>query len=328
MIGRTRADQPGAEAAMSRRPAKAGHPDVSRVAVTGGAGFIGHHLVRALQDRGDEVLVIDDLSGEIRGGLRPDTRLERLDITRDDLGRPIAHWRPSVLYHLAAQVSVPRSMQDPQRDLEVNGIGTLRVVEAARAAGVPRLVFTSSGGAIYGDTGQPATETSPSKPLSYYGVHKLLAEQYVRWSGIGHAIARPSNVYGPGQSADGEGAVIAAFVSEARQSSTLVIHGDGRQRRDFLHVDDLVSALLLLGDCGETGTWNVSSGVATSVLELARLLEQLTGRPLDIRHGDRRPGDVNDSCLASNLLRELGWVPRVSLKDGLGQLLKPQERGA
>jgi UDP-glucose 4-epimerase len=295
------------------------------VVVTGGAGFIGHHLVRALEDRGDDLLVIDDLSGEISGGLRPDTRLERLDITRDDLHRPIARWRPSVVYHLAAQVSVPRSMEDPERDLAVNALGTLRVVHAVNAAGVRRLVFTSSGGAIYGEMERPATETSPSKPLSYYGVHKLLAEQYVRWSGIDHAIARPSNVYGPDQPTGGEGAVIAAFVSAARQSSPLVIHGDGTQRRDFLHVADLVSALVLLGGQSESGTWNVSSGRATSVLELAQLLVQLTGRPLEITHGDRRPGDVNDSCLASDRLRQLGWSPRVSLAEGLRQLVKMRQ---
>lgn len=293
-----------------------------RVVVTGGAGFIGHHLVRALQDRGDEVLVIDDLSGKVRGGLSPETRTEYLDITRADLGPTITSWRPSVVYHLAAQVSVPRSMQDPEYDLALNAIGTLRLVQAVKAAGVHRLVFTSSGGAIYGETEKPATEASFAKPLSYYGVHKLLAEQYVRWSGIDHAIARPSNVYGPDQPAGGEGAVIAAFVSAAQHSSTLVIHGDGTQRRDFLHVADLVSALLLLGDHHESGTWNVSSGVATSVLELIRLLEQLAGRPLQITHGDRRPGDVAESQLVSDRIRELGWTPRVSLADGLRQLLK------
>lgn len=296
--------------------------------VTGGAGFIGHHLVRALEGRGDEVLVIDDLSSEIRGGLRPETRLERLDIRRADLRHPIARWRPSVVYHLAAQVSVPRSMEDPECDLEVNGIGTLRVAQAVKAAGVRRLVFTSSGGAIYGDTRKPATETSPSKPRSYYGLHKLLAEQYVRWSGVDHAIVRPSNAYGLDQPAGGEGAVIAAFVSAAQHSRTLVIHGDGTQRRDFLNVADLVSALVLLGDRGDSGTWNVSSSVATSVLDLAALVEHMTGRPLKITYGDRRPGDVNESCLASDRIRQLGWSPRVSLADGLRQLLKPQDGGA
>ena len=300
----------------------------SRAVVTGGAGFIGHHLVRALQDRGDDVLVIDDLSGEIRCGLSPATRVDRLDITRDELRHPIARWRPSIVYHLAAQVSVSRSMQDPERDLNVNAIGTLRVVEAAKAAGVRRLVFTSSGGAIYGNTEEPATETSLAQPLSYYGLHKLLAEQYVQWSGIDHAIARPSNVYGPDQPAGGEAAVIAAFVSAAQHSSPLVVHGDGTQSRDFLHVADLVSALLLLGGCDEAGTWNVSLGRATSVIELTQLLEQITGRPLEITHGNRRPGDVDESQLASDRIRQLGWSPRVSLADGLRKLLKPQHGDA
>jgi UDP-glucose 4-epimerase len=292
------------------------------VVVTGGAGFIGHHLVRALQDRGDDVLVIDDLSGGIRGGLSAGTRVEQLDITRDDLAHAIARWRPSIVYHLAAQVSVARSMQDPEHDLAVNALGTLRVVLAVKAASVPRLIFTSSGGAIYGDTAMPATETSLPKPLSYYGAHKLLAEQYVRWSGVDYAIARPSNVYGPDQRTGVDGAVIAAFISAARHSSMLVINGDGTQRRDFLHVADLVSGLLLLGDCSESGTWNISSHEATSVLDLARLLEQLMGRPAKIMHGDRRPGDVDESQLASDQIRLLGWSPRVSLADGLRQLLE------
>lgn len=294
----------------------------SRVVVTGGAGFIGHHLVRALQDRGEDVLVIDDLSAEIRGGLRPATRVEQLDITRDELSRPITRWRPTVVYHLAAQVSVPRSMQDPRRDLEVNGIGTMRVVEAAKAAGAPRLVFTSSGGAIYGDMEDAATEASPMNPLSYYGAHKLLAEQYVRWSGIGHAIARPSNVYGPDQPAGGEGAVIAAFVSAARLSTPLVIHGDGTQRRDFLHVADLVSALLMLGRHDDSGTWNVSSGSVASVLDLVQLLGQLSKRPLEVIRGDRRPGDITNSCILSEPLRQIGWRPKVNLERGLELLLE------
>ena len=278
--------------------------------------------MRALEDRGDEVLVIDDLSGEIHGGLRPETRLDRLDITRADLRRPMARWRPSILYHLAAQVSVVRSMQDPKYDLTVNAIGTLRVLDAARSAGVRRVVFTSSGGAIYGETETPATEASPPAPQSYYGAHKFLAERYVAWSGIEHAIARPSNVYGPEQPASGEGAVIAALVSAVQHSSTLVVHGDGTQRRDFLHVLDLVSALLILGDCGVSGMWNVASGVTTSVLELVRHLEELAGRPLKVTRSDPRPGDIHDSCLTSDRMRQLGWSPQVSLGNGLRQMLQ------
>ncbi len=294
--------------------------------VTGGAGFIGHHLVRALQTQDADVLVIDDLSTAIPDGLSPATEVEELDISRDDVGRAMAAWHPSIMYHLAAQVSVPRSMQDPTRDLEVNVIGTRRVLEAARSAGVSRVVFTSSGGAIYGETASPATESTPPAPLSYYGAHKLLAEQYVRWSGMPYSVARPSNVYGPDQPATGEGAVIAAFASAARDGSPLVIHGDGTQRRDFLHVSDLVSALLLLGSHGQIGIWNVSSGVTTSVLELAALVALQTGRPLRVRDGDRRPGDVTSSRLASDRIRNLGWSTRVALADGISKMLEVRAR--
>lgn len=293
-----------------------------RVAVTGGAGFIGHHLVRALQDQAVDVLVIDDLSTAVPGGLRPGTPFAQLDVSRDDVSSVLTSWRPSIVYHLAAQVSVPRSMQDPERDLEINAIGTLRVIESARSAGVGRLVFVSSGGAIYGETSTPANESTPPAPRSYYGAHKLLAEQYVSWSGLSHAIARPSNVYGPDQPFSGEGAVIAAFVAAARASAPLVIHGDGRQRRDFVHVDDVVSALVLLGAHGESGVWNVSSEVTTSVLELAELVQELTGRTLAVTHGDRRPGDVTDSSLTSHRLLQLGWAPQVGLEHGLVQLLE------
>lgn len=295
-----------------------------RVVVTGGAGFIGHHLVHALQDQGTGVLVIDDLSSAVPEGLSARTRLEQLDISRDDLAPSLAAWRPSIVYHLAAQVSVPRSMEDPARDLEVNAIGTLRLIDAARSADVPRVVFVSSGGAVYGETASPATESTPPAPASYYGAHKLLAEDYVRWSGLAHAIVRPSNVYGPGQPAGGEGAVIAAFVAAARVSAPLVIHGDGTQQRDFVHVADVVAALLLLGNHGESGTWNVSSGVSTSVLELTERLEQVTGRPLAVTHGDRRSGDVTDSSLTSHRLLQLGWTPQVKLADALRALLEPQ----
>jgi UDP-glucose 4-epimerase len=289
--------------------------------VSGGAGFIGHHLVRALQDQGDEVMVIDDLSNAVHGGLDPATRVERLDLAHDDLCRPLAAWNPTVVYHLAAQVSVPRSMQDPERDLAVNVGGTRRLLEAAASAGATRVVFTSSGGAIYGETLQPATESTRPAPESYYGAHKLLAEQYVRWSGLAYAVARPSNVYGPDQPAAGEGAVIAAFVAAVRSSSSIVIHGAGTQRRDFLHVSDLVRALVMLGDRDSSGTWNISSGVSTSVLRLTALLEGITGRPIQARHGDPRSGDVGDSSMVSSRMRQLGWSPQITLEVGLRAML-------
>ena len=293
----------------------------SRVLVTGGAGFVGHHLVSSLEARGDEVLVVDDLSAEVVDGLPSGTRLARLDISTGDLLHTFESWRPDVVYHLAAQVSVPRSMLEPRRDLEVNVLGTLRVIEAAKAAGANRVVFTSSGGAVYGETDEPATEASRLRPMSYYGAHKALAERYVEWSGLSFAIARPSNVYGAGQPARGEGAVIAAFVEATTQGIPLVVHGDGDQSRDFLHVSDLVAALLLLGGHSDSGIWNVASGHATTVRELVEALRRSSFSPLRTTTSVRRPGDIQSSRLANDRLRGLGWVPRVQLDDGLRQLL-------
>ena len=292
-----------------------------RVLVTGGAGFIGHHLVAALTRSGANVLVIDDLSAGSAERLAPDVEFERLDIASDDLKGVLDRWRPSTMFHLAAQVSVPRSEADPEYDLRVNGLGTLRLVTAARGSGARRLVFTSSGGAVYGETSTPATEQSSARPDSAYGIHKLLAEQYVARSGIPYAIARPSNIYGPGQDAMGEGAVVAVFTSAAREGRSIVIHGDGTQERDFLHVLDLVDGLMLLGAVGSDGIWNVSAGTSTSILELAELVGRIAGQPLDRATGPRRPADVHLSRVASARLRDLGWSPRVELAAGLAGLL-------
>lgn len=293
----------------------------SRVLVTGGAGFIGHHLVRALTESGSEVLVVDDLSTGRPDRLRPDIRLECLDLSRVDVGSVVKSWRPRSVFHLAAQASVPRSEADPERDLAVNGLGTLRVAAAARAAGIERLVFASSGGAIYGETADPATEDSPGQPKSFYGAHKLLGEMYVRASGVPHAIARPSNVYGRGQKDLGEGAVVAAFVNAARSGTPLAIHGDGRQLRDFVHVEDVVEALLLLEAAPDSGTWNVASGTSISILHLAEVVEAVSGRHHERRFAPARPADINTSRISAARLMSRGWVPRVTLRQGLGGLL-------
>ena len=293
-----------------------------RVVVTGGAGFIGHHLVRDLVAGGASVLVIDDLSSGSADRLPPEVQLARIDITDGDVRTAIGDWQPSTVFHLAAQVSVPRSEADPEHDVRVNALGTLRVLAAARDAGVRRVVFTSSGGAVYGETHGAATEASPEQPASYYGMHKLLAERYAATSGLSYAIARPSNVYGPGQAAGGDGAVVPAFVGAIRAGRPLTIYGDGTQSRDFVYVDDVVAALKAMGDSTRLGVWNVSSAEPTTVLELVQALEELTGQPLERVFLPPRPGDVHTSLISSTRLRELGWSPRSTLRDGLTRLLR------
>jgi UDP-glucose 4-epimerase len=291
--------------------------------VTGGAGFIGSHLVEGLLADGAAVLVVDDLSTGAPERIPVGVGLERLDIATDDLDPVFGDWRPEVVYHLAAQASVPLSIQAPLRDLAVNVIGTHRVAAAAQTAGARRFVFVSSGGAIYGETSGPATETTLPAPTSYYGIHKLAAEGHVALAGMPYAIARPSNVYGPGQGAGLEGAVVAAFLEQADSTGVLRIHGDGRQTRDFVHVEDVVGALLRLAEPDMTsGTWNVASGTSGTILDLAETVEAALGRPLRREFTAERAGDVRNSAASAARLEAIGWRPSIGLSSGIGRLVR------
>ncbi len=291
-----------------------------KVLVTGGAGFIGSHLVHRLCEQGTEVVVIDDLSSGEGERLPSEVRLVRQDITSADTVTAIAELRPTHIVHAAAQVSVHRSMEDPAADRAVNLIGTAHVIEGARRAKAQRLVFISSGGAIYGDT-TGADESTTSAPESYYGIHKLAAEGYVRLSGMSHAVARLSNAFGAGQRADLEGGVIAIFCRAASQGAPITVHGDGEQVRDFVHVDDVVGALEAMLLSSDSGTWNVASGVATTINQLVTAVEAAYGVTLDVARTARRPGDVRSSVLRVDAIRrDLGWEPSVSLSAGLAKL--------
>ena len=309
-----------------RAPASGAQP---RAIVTGGAGFIGSHLVDRLVAEGVAVLVVDDLSTGEAEHLAADVQIDRLDIAVDDLERPFAGWRPQVVYHLAAQASVTASVRDPLRDLAVNVVGSHRVAVAARNAGAARLVFVSSGGAVYGETRRAATEATRPAPASYYGIHKLAAEGHVTLAGPPCAIARPSNVYGPRQRAGLEGAVVAAFVDQAVTSGCLTIHGDGRQTRDFVHVSDVVDALWRLGRT-ETplGVWNVAAGEQTTVNALADEVERAYGTTLRRDHGPRRPGDVVRSAMSASRLTATGWRPRMDLATAIADLVDRARHGA
>ena len=298
----------------SRRP---------RAIVTGGAGFIGSHLVDRLLAEGVAVLVVDDLSSGDPGNVAAGARLEQLDIVGEDLEQLFGRWDPAIVFHLAAQVSVGRSLEDPLRDLAVNVIGTHRVATAARTSGAGRLVFVSSGGAVYGETSRPASERTPPAPASYYGIHKLAAEGHIQLAGVPSAILRPSNVYGPRQRAGLEGAVVASFIQQALMGDRLTIHGDGAQTRDFVHVRDVADALWKLGRPGvQRGIWNVAAGKNTTIIELAGIVEEACGHQLTREHGPRRSGDVTCSAISAFRLRKLGWRPSVGLSDGIAELLR------
>jgi UDP-glucose 4-epimerase len=287
-----------------------------RAVVTGGAGFIGSHVVDALVARGDEVTVIDDLSTGRREFVNDAATLVVHDI------REPFEADADVVYHLAAQADVGTSMERPGFDAAVNVIGTVNALEAARAADAG-FVFSSTGGAIYGDVERPASEDAERRPVSAYGVAKLAAEAYIEgWNrihGSSHVVLRFANVYGPRQSAALEGGVVAIFMERLARGDETVVYGDGEQSRDFVYVGDVVDAVLA-GAAADGGTFNVGTGIETTVNELHRLCAVAVGVDAEPRHVAPRAGDARRSVLDVALAAaHLGWRPQVTLDEGLRQ---------
>jgi UDP-glucose 4-epimerase len=283
-----------------------------RTLVTGGAGFIGSHLVDALLARGDAVTVVDDLSSGRTSNLA------------GALGRAVAGARPQVVFHLAAQVDVRRSLADPAFDARTNVEGTVNVLEACRAAGTERVVFASTGGAIYGETDVlPTPETVEPLPMAAYGQSKFCAERYLglydRLYGMSTIALRFGNVYGPRQDPHGEAGVIAIFCGRLRAGERPTIFGDGRQTRDYIYVADLVEALLRAGDLDAGGVVNVGTEEETSVLDIVALLAELHGPDApEPQFAAARLGELDRSCLDAGRARELlGWRSRTPIADGL-----------
>ena len=286
-----------------------------RALVTGGAGFIGSNLVDALVARGDDVVVLDDLSSGKRSNVNPATRFVEGSILTDALEEAMRD--AEICFHLAAQADVPTSVARPEFDAQVNVLGTVRVLAAAGDAPV---VFSSTGGAIYGECRRPAREDDPLLPLSPYGIAKLAGEEYLsgwnRMHGTRHTALRFANVYGPRQEAGLEGGVVAIFLNAMAAGVETWIYGDGQQTRDFVHVDDVVRALLAA--VGRGGAFNVGSGVETPILELHEQCSAVTGDVREPSFGPAREGDVLRSVLDVSLIeRELGWRQQVPLDDGL-----------
>ena len=287
-----------------------------RALVTGGAGFIGSHLVDALVARGDEVTVLDDLSTGRREFVHEQARFVEHDV------REPFETDADVVFHLAAQADVATSDERPAFDAAVNGVGTGTALEAARAAGA-QLVFSSTGGAIYGEVERPAREDDPLRPVSPYGIAKLAAEAYVEgWNRIhdtGHVVLRFANVYGPRQSASLEGGVVGIFLERLVAGEPTAIYGDGGQTRDFVHVDDVVGSLLAAtGRNG--GVFNVGAGVETSVAELHALCVRVAGVEAEATREAARPGDARRSVLdPEHAAAELGWRASIALADGVAK---------
>jgi UDP-glucose 4-epimerase len=290
-----------------------------RAVVTGGAGFIGSNVVDALLARGDEVHVLDDLSRGKRENVADGARIHEADI-RIDVTSVFEEVRPDVCFHLAAQIDVRVSVERPELDADVNVVGTLHVLEAARTYGT-KLVFSSTGGAIYGECDGPAAEDHPRAPLSPYGVSKLAAEEYIaaynRLHGSSHVALRYANVYGPRQDPHGEAGVVAIFMNALRDGSTPRIYGDGSQTRDYVFVGDVVAASLAAAD-HDGGVFNVGTGTETSVVELYARIQRVAGVERAAELAPLRAGELQRSVLDPSLAaRQFGWKPERSLDEGL-----------
>jgi len=287
-----------------------------RAIVTGGAGFIGSHVVEALLARGDDVVVIDDMSNGNYENVPDGARLEINDV-REFLDEYFEG--AEVCFHLAAQVDVRAAVERPDFDAYVNVLGTIRVLEAARKHGT-QVVFASTGGAIYGECDGPAPETAERRPISPYGVSKLAAEEYLaaynRLYGMKHVSLRYGNVYGPRQDPKGEAGVVAIFLGALAEGRTPRIFGEGKQTRDYVYAGDVARATLAAA--GRGGVFNVGTGIETSVLELYELCRKVAGVDLEPELAPARLGEIERSVLdVSKAKHELGWTPQVEFEDGL-----------
>ncbi len=306
-----------------------------RVLVSGGAGFIGSHLVRAYLASGDEVTALDDLSSGRRENLPDGVALVQADVRSPEARALIASGGFTILNHHAAQMDVRRSVEDPVFDAHVNVLGLLNLLQGAKAGGVRRVVFASSGGTVYGDgAGTPTPETAAKLPASPYGTAKLTSEYYLatfaQLFGLEAVALRYSNVYGPRQNPHGEAGVVAIFGRRMLAGEPVTIYGDGEQTRDLVYVEDVAAANILAAERPlpplaslDARAYNVGTGVETSVNRLAELLKAAVGGSSEIRRAPARAGEILRSALdIRKAARELGWRPQVPLAEGLKRTVR------
>jgi len=294
-----------------------------KVLVTGGAGFIGSHLVDRLVQEGNEVVVIDNLSTGKRKQVNKKAQFYKMDIRSKRIERVFRKERPLIVVHLAAQMNVRLSTEDPVFDAEVNILGTINLLEHAVKNGVRKVSFASSGGAVYGEQEVfPAAESHRTDPLSPYGISKLAGEKYLAYytntTGLRHAIMRFGNVYGPRQEPEGEAGVIAIFSKLMLDGGQPIINGTGKQTRDFVYVDDVVESLMVTLDEDIQGIFNVGTGQEATVNECYGIIKELTNSSCKDLYGAAKKGEQFRSVVDARKLREgFDWEPQVSLAEGL-----------
>lgn len=298
-----------------------------KILITGGAGFIASHIQDAYLALGHEVAVLDNLSGGVRENINPKSKFFECDIRSPDAAQAVASFKPDVLNLHAAQMDVRKSVEDPKYDCDVNGLGMLNLLEAARKNDVKKVIFASSGGAVYGEQEYfPADENHPTNPASPYGITKLLGDKYLQFYqasyGITFVSLRYANVYGPRQNPHGEAGVVAIFATRLLKGEIPTINGDGLQTRDYVFVEDVVKANVLALE-KLRGFFNIGTGVETNVVELYRALGSVVGIDKPAQHGPAKAGEQKRSVISSEkILRESGWRPEVPLKDGLARTVE------
>lgn len=296
-----------------------------KIMLTGGAGFIGSHVADQLVHEGHHLIIVDDLSSGKRQNLNPAATFYHMDIREKNLEDVFRREKPEVVNHHAAQINVRASVEDPLHDLEINIGGTVRLLELSRTYGVKKVVFASSGGAIYGEQDYfPADETHPCRPLSPYGVSKLTVENYLFYYGAAFGLSsvalRYANVYGPRQDPLGEAGVIAIFSQKMLNNEQPIINGDGMQTRDYVYVEDVARINALVVAAPVAGPFNVGTGIETSVNDLFERIRTLARAKVPEIHGEAKRGEQLRSVLATQKARrELGWEPRTDLGEGLKQ---------
>jgi len=294
-----------------------------KIVITGGAGFIASHIVDAYVERGHEVFIIDDLSTGQKSNLNPKATFLEVDIADAKAVKLIEQIKPDLLNHHAAQMDVRHSVADPQFDARVNILGFINVLEACKNARTKKVIFASSGGAVYGEQDIfPAPEEHPTRPSSPYGVSKRTGELYLSYYqqafGLPYIALRYANVYGPRQSNKGEAGVVAIFISLLLAGKSAVINGDGKQTRDYVYIGDVVNANVAALESPYVGEINIGTGVETDVVTLFQSLRQGAGSKLEARHGPAKIGEQRRSCLAAQRAADIfGWRPQVSLREGL-----------
>lgn len=300
---------------------------MSKYLVTGGAGFIGSNLVDELIERGHKVAVIDDLSTGKKEYLNPEAKFYRADICSPKIEEIFKTEKPDFVFHLAAQMDVRRSVADPVFDNKINVAGSLNVFSNSLKQGVKKVIFISTGGAMYGDVSKPAVETDLPKPDCPYAIHKLTAEEHLqalnKLHGLDYAILRLANVYGPRQYKGGEGAVVAVFTYNILHNKKSVIYGTGKQTRDFVYVSDVVAACLKAVEKKCQGVFNIGSKQEISILSLIKEIEKAAGKKIQTEKNPARLGEVKRSVLNNSKAKKvLAWQPKINLEEGIKKTLE------